>query len=197
MDPVIVVGAGPVGLALALALTRYDVPVVVLDEGSGQYDARPARTTVLRPDTADFVDRICRTPVSGAGIRWSAWRMMRRRQLLRRQETGDPSPVHLAQHVLARRLRAALGDESLARIATDCRLGSLEQHPDGITAHTREPQARPAEPGGGARWRGSHLVGCDGARSTVRKLLDVRFPGRTAVERHAVAALRAELPWPG
>ncbi len=39
-------------------------------------------------------------------------------------------------------------------------------------------------------------MGCDGARSTVRKLLDIRFPGRTAVERHAVAALRAELPWP-
>jgi 3-(3-hydroxy-phenyl)propionate hydroxylase len=31
----------------------------------------------------------------------------------------------------------------------------------------------------------------------VRKLQDIRFPGRTAVERHAVAALRTELPWPG
>ncbi|MEK8172757.1 FAD-dependent monooxygenase [Streptomyces sp. M19] len=34
-------------------------------------------------------------------------------------------------------------------------------------------------------------------RSTVRKLLGVRFAGRTAVERHAVAALRTRLPWPG
>lgn len=55
--------------------------------------------------------------------------------------------------------------------------------------HTRGP--------GATWWRGSHVVGCDGARSTVRKLLGVRFPGRTAVERHAVAALRVELPWPG
>lgn len=31
----------------------------------------------------------------------------------------------------------------------------------------------------------------------MRKLQDIRFPGRTAVERHAVAALRTELPWPG
>lgn len=31
----------------------------------------------------------------------------------------------------------------------------------------------------------------------MRKLLGIRFPGRTAVERHAVAALRTELPWPG
>ncbi len=31
----------------------------------------------------------------------------------------------------------------------------------------------------------------------MRKLQDIRFPGRTAVERHAVAALRTELPWDG
>lgn len=74
------------------------------------------------------------------------------------------------------------------KIAPDNRLDSIEQEPSGITAHTRGPN--------GTWWRGSHLVGCDGPRSTVRKLLDIRFPGRTAVERHAVAALRTELPWP-
>ncbi|MYX45327.1 hypothetical protein GTW59_30375, partial [Streptomyces sp. SID89] len=36
MDPVIVVGAGPVGLALALALARQEVPSVVLDETPGR-----------------------------------------------------------------------------------------------------------------------------------------------------------------
>lgn len=69
------------------------------------------------------------------------------------------------------------------------RVDTLEQDRDGVTVHTKDP--------GATWWRGSYLVGCDGARSTVRKLLDIRFPGRTAVERHAVAALRADLPWPG
>lgn len=69
------------------------------------------------------------------------------------------------------------------------RVDTLEQDRDGVTVHTKGP--------GATWWRGSYLVGCDGARSTVRKLLDIRFPGRTAVERHAVAALRADLPWPG
>ncbi|MGP4000813.1 FAD-dependent oxidoreductase, partial [Streptomyces sp. 8N706] len=44
VDPVIVVGAGPIGLSLALALTRHGVPVVVVDEGTEQAEARPART---------------------------------------------------------------------------------------------------------------------------------------------------------
>ncbi|OEV19732.1 hypothetical protein AN220_28390, partial [Streptomyces nanshensis] len=81
----------------------------------------------------------------------------------------------------------ALADEKLARIVTGSHVDLLEQDADGVTAHTRGPS--------GTWWRGSYAVGCDGARSTVRKLLEVRFPGRTSVERHAVAALRVRLPW--
>src|SRR5690606_40713224 len=96
-------------------------------------------------------------------------------------------PLHIAQHVLTDALRAALARPRLAEEAVDSRLDSLGQEPAGITAHTRGPA--------GTWWRGSYLVGCDGPRSTVRKLQDIRFPRRTAVERHAVAALRADLPW--
>ncbi|MET8680497.1 FAD-dependent monooxygenase [Streptomyces sp. NPDC004647] len=207
MDPVIIAGAGPVGLSLALALTRRNVPVVVLDESPGQDETRPARTAVLRPDTAGFVGRLGCAPATEDGCRWTASRTMRRRQLVHRQEFGDAepagagaapgAPLHLPQHALTRRLRAALAEESLASIATGSRLDALEQDERGVTAHTRGSGSPSAQPGGGTWWRGSYLVGCDGPRSTVRKLLAVRFPGRTAVERHAVAALRAALPWPG
>src|SRR6202011_5018690 len=46
-------------------------------------------------------------------------------------------------------------------------------------------------------WRGSHVVGCDGPRSTVRKQLQLRFPGRTAADHYAVATVRVDLPFPG
>lgn len=201
MDPVIVVGAGPVGLSLSLALARLGVPSVVLDETTGQEDARPARTAVLHQDTAAFVGRLgCAGTLESSGTRWTAWRTMRRRRLLERiafaPQTPDGaapatavSPVHLPQHALTRALRAALADEKLAEIVTGSRLAGLEQDEQGVSAQTRGPN--------GTWWRGSYLIGCDGPRSTVRKLLDIRFPGRTAVERHAVAALRCELPWPG
>lgn len=205
MDPVIVVGAGPVGLALSLALARYEVPSVVLDEGSGKDQHRPARTAVLRPDTVAFVERLgCADAVRDEGARWAGWRSMRRKQLVRSEAFSDSvadegrgegegqgSPLHIAQHALTGALRraiAALPDPELVRVVTDSRLDGIEQDGSGVTAHTRGP--------GAVWWRGGHLVGCDGARSAVRKLLGVRFPGRTAVERHAVAVLRTELPWP-
>ncbi|WP_210576828.1 FAD-dependent monooxygenase [Streptomyces sp. GESEQ-4] len=195
MDPVIIVGAGPVGLTLALALARQEVPSVVLDEGPGKDEPRPARTVVLREDTAALVERLTGVPSAEAGCRWAGWRSMRRKQVMRavtfdetETEPGLAAPLHIAQHVLTSSLRAAVTGERLVDIATDSRLDTIEQEPSGVTAHTRGPK--------GTWWRGSFLVGCDGPRSTVRKLQDIRFPGRTAVERHAVAALRAELPWP-
>lgn len=208
---VVIVGAGPVGLSLSLALARYEVPSVVLDNGSGDVPARSARSCVLRPDTAVWL------PAAGPRTaRWSRWSTWRRRQLVEDVELDpETSPVHLEQHSLERSLRAALAMERLARVVTDSHLDLLEQDADGVTAHTRtrHPTDGASAPGSvpapeppndhasgerresGAWWRGSFLVGCDGARSTVRKLLGVRFTGRTAVERHAVAALRVQLPW--
>ncbi|MFJ9020088.1 FAD-dependent monooxygenase [Streptomyces sp. NPDC102259] len=191
MDPVIIVGAGPVGLTLALALARQQVPSVVLDEGPGKDEPRLARTVVLREDTAALIERLTGASLEEAGVHWAGWRSMRRKQVTREvsfDDPADPAPLHIAQHVLTGVLRAALVGQRLVKVAVDSRLDSIEQEPSGVTAHTRGPR--------GTWWRGSHLVGCDGPRSTVRKLLDIRFPGRTAVERHAVAALRTELPWP-
>ncbi|MEV6161756.1 FAD-dependent monooxygenase [Streptomyces sp. NPDC052052] len=197
MDPVIVVGAGPVGLVLSLALAAQGVPSVLLDEDPDRDETRPARTVVLREDTAALVERLGCKALQDESIRWSGWRSMRRRQLVRELPLGDvslggpslPAPVHLPQHALLRGLRDAVAAQELVQVAPNSRLDTLEQDPAGVTVHTREPNA--------TWWRGSYLVGCDGARSTARKLLDIRFPGRTAVERHAVAALRTELPWPG
>ncbi|KOV99911.1 monooxygenase [Streptomyces sp. NRRL B-1140] len=189
VDPVIIVGAGPVGLTLALALARQEVPCVVLDEGPGKDEPRAARTVVLREDTAALMERLTGMPLGRAGAHWAGWRSMRRKQVMREVVFDDtePAPLHIAQHVLTGALRAALADERLVKVAVDSRLDGLEQEPSGVTAHTRGPK--------GTWWRGSYLVGCDGPRSTVRKIQDIRFPGRTAVERHAVAALRTELPW--
>ncbi|GAA3376449.1 FAD-dependent monooxygenase [Streptomyces sannanensis] len=194
MDPVIIVGAGPVGFSLALALAAQGVPTVVLDEGPGKDEPRPARTAILRPDTVAFAERLGCTTIHDEGTRWVAWRTFRRKQLLRQFDFGEggdggESPLHLPQHALTRGLHEAAMAQPLVDVVTDSRVDTIEQDDDGVTVHTRG-----TEP---TWWRGSHLVGCDGARSTVRKLLGVRFPGRTAVERHAVAALRVELPWPG
>ncbi|MEW2139440.1 FAD-dependent monooxygenase [Streptomyces sp. NPDC005409] len=190
MDPVIVVGAGPVGLSLSLALACQGVPCIVLDEGPGKEEPRPARSVVLHGDTAAMAHRLGCTTLRDEGAYYAAWRTARRGRPAQRITFEDhPAPLHLPQHALTRGLRDAATAHPLVQLVTESKLDTLEQDERGVTAHTRGAET--------TWWRGSYLVGCDGARSTVRKLLGIRFPGRTAVERHAVAALRTELPWPG
>ncbi|MCZ4095501.1 FAD-dependent monooxygenase [Streptomyces sp. H39-C1] len=201
MDPVIVAGAGPVGLALALALAKRGVPTIVLDEAEGPADARDdlrhPRTTVLGADTAALLERLGYPQVYADGTTWTGWRTLRRRQEVLRVDFGpasddepaQPSPVHISQHRLERGLRQTLHGHGLVRIVTGSRVDAVDEDATGVTVHTRGADR--------TWWRGSYLVGCDGPRSTVRKLLAVRFPGKTAVDRHAVAALRVDLPEPG
>ncbi|MCQ4082937.1 FAD-dependent monooxygenase [Streptomyces sp. RB6PN25] len=211
MDPVIVAGAGPTGLALSLCLARHSVPVVLLDGGGVPSEQRPERTAVLRPQTADLLSRLGYTAVHRDAARWTAWRTMRRRQELLRVEFADgdgdgnngesdpaprseSSPLHLTQDRLCHGLRNALVGQSLVTIAHGARLTAIEQDEDGVSVHTSGGAGAPEAE---TWWRGSFVVGCDGPRSTLRKLLGVRFPGRSSVQRYAVAALRTELPFAG
>ncbi len=93
MDPVIIVGAGPVGLTLALALARQEVPSVVLDEGPGKDEPRLARTVVLRKDTTALLERLTGAPLGGAGTQWAGWRSMRRKQVTREITFDETEPA--------------------------------------------------------------------------------------------------------
>ncbi|WP_059011532.1 FAD-dependent monooxygenase [Streptomyces specialis] len=194
MLPVIIAGSGPVGLALALALAGHGVPTVVLDGADGPPPPRLARTCVLPHDVARWA---ALPGVAEEAARWHAWRTtLRGRTVLREELDPERGPRHVPQHVLHRALRDAAVRQELVRLARGHRLTDIEQRGTEVVAHTvsHGPDGRREQ---NRQWRGSHLVGCDGARSTVRKLLGIAFHGRTGVARYAVAALRAELPWPG
>ncbi|MEV6105955.1 FAD-dependent monooxygenase [Streptomyces sp. NPDC051940] len=191
VDPVIIVGAGPVGLTLSLALAHSGVSTLVLDGETSPgtpLPPRPARTAVLRAPTVAFLQRLGCTTL---GLRLAGWRAVRGRRTVLHLPYGEPGPLHVPQQALVDELRAWATACDLVTLVPGARVDAIEAEPEGVSVHTRGTP----EDDKGVWWRGSYAVGCDGARSIVRKLLDVRFAGRTAVERHAVAAIRAELPW--
>ncbi|WP_329568020.1 FAD-dependent monooxygenase [Kitasatospora sp. NBC_01266] len=191
MDPVIVVGAGPVGLAMALALARHEVPSIVLDQGSGVCPEGP-RSTVLGADTTAFLERLGYLRAASDAARWERLTVWRRRQQVLERDLTDHPVLHLPQHRLQRGLRDAATATGLIQLVPHSRVEEIDQDRDGVSVRSRHPQD-----GTDTWWRASHLVGCDGARSAVRKLLGIRFPGRPAVDRHAIATVRVDLPFPG
>jgi 2-polyprenyl-6-methoxyphenol hydroxylase-like FAD-dependent oxidoreductase len=164
---VIVAGGGPTGLMLAAELRLWGLQAVVLER-----DAEP--TKVVRSlglharsieilDQRGILDQFLalgkQYPLGGffAGIRKPAPTGL---DTAHAYVLGIPQPVTdrlLAEHA------AQLG----ADIRRGCELTGLTQDEDGVTAELAH----------GTRLRSRYLVGCDGGRSTVRKLLGIGFPG--------------------
>jgi 3-(3-hydroxy-phenyl)propionate hydroxylase len=187
---VIVVGAGPVGLLVALALARQDVPVVVLESASAlTHDLRagtfhPPSLEMMAPyGITDEMHRI--------GLPVRHWQLRDRQEgviaqwdlELLRDETPYPYRLHLEQH----RLTPIIYDKARAMPNVEVRFGSTVT---GVGQDGARAWADVETAAGRERIDGAWLVGCDGGRSAVRKSLGVEMDGFTWPERFVVVSTR-------
>ena len=192
MRDVLVVGAGPTGLTLAIQLERYGIPVRIVEmlgEPSPWSKAIgiQARTLELfeRMGVAEsFVEK---------GIQYREVVVRSdRRPIVQESLSGIRSrynyvlalPQNVTEAILDERLRA-LG----IQVERTTQLVHLEQASDGVRVHMRGPDAEiDAE--------FAFVVGCDGAHSTVRHLLDIPFTSESFSESVALADLMLEGQFP-
>jgi len=173
--PVIIAGAGPTGLMLAAELRVFGVEAVVLER-------RPepipwSRALVLQRRSVEVFQQ--------RGLHWfdDAPRWYSHNfgfvNLTRLNDREEYVPFRVAQRRVERLL-----EERCAETGVDLRYGhevvAVAQDDDGVTVGVRGPD-------GAYELRGAYLAGCDGGRSTVRKLAGVDFPG-TASTCHGVTA---------
>jgi 2-polyprenyl-6-methoxyphenol hydroxylase-like FAD-dependent oxidoreductase len=178
---VVVAGGGPVGMMLAGELRLHGVHVVVLERqdagrvrrgGGLGLQIRSVEVLAQRGLLERFRPLAGQHPPPGfAGIA---------KPLPDGLDTAHPYILGVAQSV-TERLLTEHAVEAGAEIRHGRELTGLEQDDDGVTV----------ELAGGERLRARYLVGCDGGRSTVRKLLGVGFPGEPA--RHQWLMVDAEV----
>ena len=170
MTDVIVVGAGPTGLMLAAELRLKGVDVLVLERDAEP--TRQVRALGLHVRSIEILDQrglLGRFLAHGkrypVGVAFAGIRKPSLGQL----DTAHPYTLGIPQ-TITERLLAEHAAELGAPIRRGCTLVGLSQDADGVQAELTD----------GARLRSRYLVGADGGRSTVRKLLGTGFPGEPA-----------------
>jgi len=183
-DRVIVIGAGPVGLCLSLALAKEGVPVTLIEAlGDDNFLEQVPRAGTNHPATLEMYDRIgLYQKLEPRGIIapvFHYWDRADRKliaafdHVLLRDDTRFPYVLQCE--------RIKIVEEALkmakAHPGIDLRLSStferFEQNGSGVVAHFVNPA------GEAERITGAYIVSAEGARSIVRKDLDIEFEGFT------------------
>jgi 3-(3-hydroxy-phenyl)propionate hydroxylase len=171
MNPILIVGAGPVGLTVALSLARQGVPVQVIEDEAGL--TMDQRAGSFHPPTLEMLAPLGVTEeMQRIGIKVPRWQIRDRKQGvivewdlgLIADLTPYPYRFHLEQHRLTPILFHKLHAFRHASVRFSTQFTSATQDADGVTAHTSHGVMK-------ASW----LVAADGGRSRVRKGLNIDF----------------------
>jgi 3-(3-hydroxy-phenyl)propionate hydroxylase len=187
---IIVAGGGPVGAVATLLLARAQVPVTMIERATDV--VLDYRASTFHPPTLDLLEESGITAALVAMGLVCPTVQIRDREIGKvaefdvtrlKDETRHPYRLQCEQFKLVGHVYQAL-----ARIpGVDLRFGheivAIDQTYDEVTVAAERDGERVAI-------RGDVVIGCDGGRSTVRKLIDVPFPGLTYPEHFLVAGTR-------
>ena len=191
---VAVIGAGPVGLAVAIDLAQRGVEVVVVDDDDTV--SVGSRAICYAKRSLDILDRLgLGQRIVDKGIRWNVGKVFFRDALAYQfdllPEAGHRRPafVNLQQYWLEQfmveRAQALPGiDLRWKNVVTGVRPG-----PDGVDIDVDTPEGRYA-------LRAQWTIVCDGARSPVRRMLGLEAQGQAFRDRFLIADIRMTSDFP-
>lgn len=191
--PIVVVGAGPVGLAAAIECRMRGYPVVLLDEDDTV--SIGSRGVCYAKRSLEILDRLgCGDAVATKGVSWNVGRtFFRDREVYRfnlvpAPEHKRPGMVNLQQYYLE--------EYELARaqaLGIEVRWKNKVVEVSGAGDHVK---LTVETPDGVYRLETSWLIAADGARSDVRRMMGLDIDGKVFKDRFLIAdvVMKAEFP---
>ncbi|MFM0695401.1 FAD-dependent oxidoreductase [Paraburkholderia graminis] len=198
--PVIVVGAGPVGLATAIDIAQQGVPVVLVDDDCSL--STGSRAICFSKRSLDIFDRLgCGQRMVDKGISWNVGKVFLKDELVYsfnlQPEAGHHRPafINLQQYYVEGFLLERAQQMPNIEIRWKSKVVGIEQ--------CGTPGARDASvtltvetPDGQYALRGRYVVAADGSRSPIRNLMGLDSKGVTFKDRFLIADVKMEADFP-
>ncbi len=198
--PVIVVGAGPVGLATAIDIAQQGVPVVLVDDDCSL--STGSRAICFSKRSLDIFDRLgCGQRMVDKGISWNVGKVFLKDELVYtfnlQPEAGHNRPafINLQQYYVEGFLLERAQEMPNIDIRWKSKVVGVQQN--------GTPGAEDASvtltidtPNGQYPLRGRYVVAADGSRSPIRNLMGLDSKGVTFKDRFLIADVKMEADFP-
>lgn len=191
--PAVIVGAGPIGLAMALELANFGMASVVLDDNN--VVSVGSRAICWSKRSLEILDRLgVGRRVAEKGVTWKVGRTFHRDKevfnfdLLPEAGHKMPAFVNLQQYYIEQ----YLVEECQANPLIDLRFKNTVT---GV-AQTDFAEVTVDTPDGTYRLEAEYLLACDGAKSPIRSMLGLDFDGELFEERFLIADIEMTADFP-
>ncbi len=192
--PVVIVGAGPVGLAAAIDLAQQNVPVLLLDDDDTV--SVGSRGVCYAKRALEVLDRLgVGDPCVDKGVSWNVGRTFFRNEevysfnLLPQPDHHRPGMINLQQYYLEEFLVKRARSLPSLDLRFRNKVVSMRAQDDGVALQVETPDGvYPVE----ADW----LIVADGARSPIRRMMGLEAEGKVFMDRFLIAdvVMKADFP---
>lgn len=182
-DPIIIAGAGPVGVTLAEILSSKGIPVLLFEKND--VPNREWRASTFHAGTLELleetglVEELIQRGLKADKVQYRDRKNGKFAEFdfnMLKDETKYPYRLQCSQATYVEIVFERLKKRATVDIRFESEVVDFEQNEDGVTVTVKTPN-------GNETYRTPYLIGTDGGRSTIRKKLGVTFEGYTHEER--------------
>jgi 3-(3-hydroxy-phenyl)propionate hydroxylase len=194
--PVVIAGAGPIGLAAARDLGLRGIRTVILDDDDKV--SVGSRAICWAKRTLEIFDRLgCAAPMIQKGVTWNTGKVfygddrepLFSFDLLPDRSQCFPAFINLQQYYVEECLVDVVEATPLAELRWQSRVSSVRSHGDHVDIGVETPK-------GEYRLTAEYLIAADGSRSAIRTMLGLEFEGEVFQDHFLIADIRMKAERP-
>ena len=194
--PVIIVGAGPIGMAMGLDLDRQGIRSIILDDDNKV--SIGSRAICWSKRALEVLDRLgCGERMLDKGVTWNLGKVFFGDardpvyifNMLEEEDQQFPGFINLQQYYVEEYLIDEIKQRELTEIRWENEVTIVDQTADGVTVTISTPQ-------GDYKLDCDYLLAADGSNSPIRKMLGYEFGGETFQDHFLIADIRMKADFP-